>query len=318
MKKLLLILMVVALASFLMVGCLGTGTVVDEEDEDEDEDEVTICPTVAVSDSVVIGTKTYLKAVKHTITVTFAVPTEPVSVYIGSAIRSNPVGVPDNAKEIVMYTTDKKVYTGEYVFGQGYTDHDFVDCDEDYIYVATCDTCAPCKTAFIVDEGKPYANIEITTPAAACPCSDDLAVKFNSAWTGTIADCDIPGGCCGDACSGLASWTIDIYDRDPYKDCCVVDPCATVFDSLSGTGCPVLGTTNCSDDWFATETEGTKDFYTILELKDKVENSQKYYALLTFDTDSLVTVTELTFNTTNCDWTETTNTTGIIGITECP
>jgi len=315
MKKLLLVLLVVALASFLLVGCLGTGTT-PAEDEDEDEGEVAICPTVTVADSVAISGKNYLKAGKHIITVTFAVPTEPVSVYIGSAIKTNPVGVPEGAEEVVMSTVDKKVYTGTHDFG---SDNDDLTCGEGYIYVATCDTCAPCKTAFTVDEGKPYANIKITTPSAACPCSDDLAVKFDSAWTGTIANCVTPGGCCGDACSGLATWTIDIYDTDPYGTCCAADPCATVFDSCSGTGCPVLCTTNCSSDWFATATEVTKDFFTIIELKDKVGNSQKYYAKLVFDTDELKEVYEGTLDKTTCEWTwGSALTDWIIGIPTCP
>lgn len=312
MKKLLLVLTVVAMASFLLVGCLPGGTT---PDPDPDPDPVaTVCPTVAVSDSVVVSGKTYLKAAKHTITVTFAVPTEPVSVYIGSAIKTNPVGVPEGAVEVVMSTTDKKVYTGTWIFG---SDSEFVSCSEGYIYVATCDTCAPCKTAFVVDSVAPYANIKITTPSAACPCSDDLAVKFDSAWTGTIDDCVTPGGCCGDACSGLATWTIDIYEVDPFGTCCLADPCATIFDSLSGTGCPVLGTTNCSDDWFATATEVTKDFYTIIKLTDKVGNYQKYYAKLVFDTDELIEVHTGVLAALTCEWTWTLDSDWIIGAT-CP
>jgi small ligand-binding sensory domain FIST len=37
MKKLLLVLMVVAMASFLFVGCLGTGIISDNEEEEEEE-----------------------------------------------------------------------------------------------------------------------------------------------------------------------------------------------------------------------------------------------------------------------------------------
>lgn len=46
MKKLLIMLMVIAMASFLLVGCVGEGVVVDEEEEEEEE-EVTAPTTVA-------------------------------------------------------------------------------------------------------------------------------------------------------------------------------------------------------------------------------------------------------------------------------
>jgi len=160
MKKLLLVLMVVAMASFLLVGCLGTGTVVDEDDNGDDVVVTEICPTVAVTTQVAVAGKNYIKAGSQTITVTFAVPTEPVSVFVGGAIRGNPEGVPDDAKEVVMHTADGGLtYTGTFKFGQGYTVNTttvgFTDCNEDYIYVLTCDTCAPCKYPYIVDNTGP-------------------------------------------------------------------------------------------------------------------------------------------------------------------
>ena len=84
MKKLLLVLLVVALASFLFVGCLPT---TPAEGEGEGEGEVGICPTVSVTSQVAVGGKNYIKGGTQTITVTFAVPTEPVSVYVGNAFE---------------------------------------------------------------------------------------------------------------------------------------------------------------------------------------------------------------------------------------
>jgi len=128
MKKLLLVLLVVTLASFLFVGCLPT-TPAEGEGEGEGEGEVAICPTVAVTSQVAVAGKNYIKEGKQTITVTFAVPTEPVSVFVGELLttaKTNPVGVPDKAVEVIMYpNADKTVYTGTYTFDG--------DCDEDYI-----------------------------------------------------------------------------------------------------------------------------------------------------------------------------------------
>ena len=167
MKKLLLVLMVVALAAFLLVGCIPS---TPSEGEGEGEGEVEICPTVAVSTQVTVGGKNYIKAGSRTITVTFAVPTEPVSVFVGEQLKDNPVGVPTNAAEVVMYpNADKTVYTGTYkFFGDEAGD---VDCSVDYIYVLTCETCAPCKYPYTVDNTGPASEIKINKAACTCPGS---------------------------------------------------------------------------------------------------------------------------------------------------
>jgi hypothetical protein len=80
MKKLLLVLMVVAMASFLFVGCLGDGII---DDGDDDGDGV-VGVTVEIEDSVVIDGKTYVSAGSHDITVTFPEPvTGSVTAYVG-------------------------------------------------------------------------------------------------------------------------------------------------------------------------------------------------------------------------------------------
>jgi len=272
MKKLLLVLLVIALASFLLVGCFGVpdGT----EGEGEGEGEVGICPTVAVSETLAIGTKNYLKAGKHTITVTFAVPTEPVSVYIGEDIKANPVGVPDDAKEVVMYTTDKKVYTGVYTF-KGV-------CAEDYIYVVTCATCAPCKTAFVVDGAGPKSEITITSKACVvCP-----EVGFCDLIFKTPTQCDV---CCGDGCSGFASYTIDLYTVLPFDVCCDIS-CATVYKTVTGTTCPVDKTIRVASPTTASST--SKKYYAVTTLLDILGNRTRYYATLTLDSSDCVLVAQ--------------------------
>ena len=179
MKKLLLVLLVVALASFLLTGCFGVpdGT----EGEGEGEGEAGICPTVAVTSQVAIGGKTYIKGGKQTITVTFAVPTEPVSVYVGSALRDVD---PLLEGEVVMYTTDKLVYTGTFTFAV-----EAKDCAEAYIYVDTCEACAYCKYPYTVDTTGPASEIKISN-GAVCVC-EGCTIDFDSTKDSTVCTTDV-------------------------------------------------------------------------------------------------------------------------------
>jgi len=280
MKKLLLVLLVVALASFLLVGCFPGTTPDDDEDEDDgvvDE----ICPTVAVTSQVAVTGKNYIKAGSQTITVTFAVPTEPVSVYVGAALKDNPVGVPSTADEVVLYTADGGLtYTGTVLFDG--------DCDEAYIYVLTCETCAPCKYPYTVDGVGPASEITIASKACAC-VGCDLTFKTPT----QSAVCGVTGVCCGDACSGFASYTIDLYTSDPFDDCCDV-PCITpAYSCTAGVACPVDCTLSC-----VTGTGTAKEYWVVATLLDKVGNRKRYYATIELDSACGVTVTEYPENKT--------------------
>jgi len=288
MKKLLLVLMVVALASFLMVGCLGEGTVVDDDDDDDDGVVDEICPTVAVTTQVAVAGKNYIKAGSQTITVTFAVPTEPVSVYVGAEFKDNPVGVPTGATEVIMYpNADKTIYTGKTTF--------VGDCDVDYIYVLTCDTCAPCKYPYTVDDTGPASEIKIAS--AACVC-EGVTLTFKEPTQTTT--CGVTGVCCGDACSGFASYAIDLYTTKPFDACCDV-PCATpAYSCPGGVACPVDCTLTCIAGGVTGVTGGEKKYYVVATLLDNVGNRERYYATIILDTDSLVSVQEHTENTGLC------------------
>jgi len=293
MKKLLLVLLVVTLASFLFVGCLP-GVVVDE-DEDEDEGEVGICPTVAVTSQVAVGGKTYIKAGSQTITVTFAVPTEPVSVFVAKALKTNPEGIPEDATEVVIYPdAEKKVYTGTVTFAG--------ECDEGYIYVLTCETCAPCKYPYIVDDAPPETEITITTKACVCE-GCDLIFK-----TPTQSEvCGVTDVCCGDDCSGFASYSIDLYKDDPFDACCDV-PCITpAYSCPPGVACPVDCTLSCLP---------ADTYYVVVTLLDAVGNKTRYYAIVVLDADCTFTVTEYTENVLDecTDWTVEVDTDTTIGV----
>lgn len=256
MKKLLLVLLVITLASFLFVGCLPT-TPAEGEGEGEGEGEVGICPTVAVTSQVAVGGKNFIKGGLQTITVTFAVPTEPVSVYVGWDLRPN--GFP--GEEVVMYpNAEKTIYTGEFEFGD-----ENKDCSEAYIYVETCGTCDYCKYPYTVDTVAPTDLVKVT--AKGCTCDGSYLIFKSST---TTDDCLGATDCCGDYCSGLASWSINIYDSDPFDTCCDLQ-CATPVDTCSGAACPVDCTlTKCLTL--------DKQYYAIFALADNVGNEKKYYA----------------------------------------
>jgi len=260
MKKLLLVLLVVALASFLFVGCLPGTT----PDDDEDDGVVVdgICPTVAITSQVDVGGKTYIKGGKQTITVTFDVPTEPVTVYVANTLKSD-VFLPLYATEIVVYpNADKTIYEGTVTFGES---EEFVECEPAYIYVETCETCDPCKYPYIVDSEPPTDLVDVTSKGCTCGgCY--LIFKTHT----STDDCLGTTSCCDDACSGLASWSINIYDDDPFDTCCDLE-CATPVDTCSGSACPVDCTlTKCLTL--------NKQYYAIFALADNVGNVQKYYA----------------------------------------
>ena len=280
MKKLLLVLMVVALASFLFVGCTPT-VPAEGEGEGEGETEVGICPTVEVTSQVAVAGKNYIKAGKQTITVTFAVPTEPVSVYVGSALKGAPT---TSDAEVVMYAdADKKVYTGTYTFGTSKN-----DCAEAYIYVDTCLECDYCKYPYTVDTAGPETEIKITSKACTCTgCDITFKTPTDTAVCGTTTPC------CDDYCSGFSSYTIDLYASDPFDKCCDV-PCITpAYSCPAGVACPVDCTLSCVT---GTTTTTAKKYYAVVTLLDNVTNKTRYYATIELDSACGVTVTEYTEN----------------------
>lgn len=267
MKKLLLVLLVVTLASFLFVGCIPV-TPAEGEGEGEGEGEAGICPTVAVTSQVAVAGKNIIKAGSQTVTVTFAVPTEPVSVYVGAALKDNPVGIPSDAEEVVLYTVDGGLtYTGTVVFAG--------NCDTAYIYIITCNTCAPCKFPYTVDGYGPASEIKISK--AACVC-EGCTIEFDS--TAASTDCDVTTPCCDDYCTELASYSIDLYTSVPFDECCDV-PCITpAYSCPGGVACPVDCTLDCI---VGTTTTTDKVYYAVVTLLDSVGNRTRYYATLTLD-----------------------------------
>lgn len=278
MKKLLLVLLVVTLASFLFVGCIPV-TPSEGEGEGEGEGEAEICPTVAVTSQVTVAGKNFIKGGSQTVTITFAVPTEPVSAFTAENLKGNPDGVPDLAEEIVLYTADGGLtYTGTVVFAG--------DCDEGYIYVLTCETCGPCKYPYTVDSLPPAVPVTIGIKNPDCAGCELL---FDS--TVTEDDCDPDVDNCKDACSGFASWSLDVYDADPFDECCLV-PCETPVASYSGD-CPIDVTT-------AALGAAVNPAYIVLTQVDNVGNLTRWGATLTFNADTCTTIAVETWPDDDC------------------
>jgi hypothetical protein len=302
MKKLSFVFLVIVLVSYLLAGCLP---VTPAEGEGEGEGEVEICPTLEVTSQVVVEGKTYIKGGEQTITVTFAKPTELVSVYVGGSLKvavpvlnNNPEGVPDNAVEVVMYPDEeKKIYTGTFNFleipNQKARQNNSIynpPCSEDYIYVLTCDTCAPCKYPYIVDDENPLAEIKITIDD--CDCAG-CELSFTS--TSTEPECAESELCCGDDCSGLASWAINLYGRNPFDSCCDPSLCEEPIATGSGIDCPIDFTTGCLE-------AGT--YYAVISLVDNVDLEETYYAKIEL-TGGITTVETLCLPETvqiNLNW----------------
>jgi hypothetical protein len=307
MKKLLLVLMVVAMASFLFVGCLPG--VVDNGDDDNGDD-VVVTTTVEIADSVVLDGKTYVAAGTHAITVTFAAPIAG-NVLVGITGCSGDYKAAGSPVNVVMFPdSTRKIWTGSGSFAVG-TDVDALCCAS-YVEVAAgeCDPETCIVFPVIVDPVGPFAELKATTIACDCATGDQL--KITSDWTVAADECeDATVGCCGDYCSGLASWTLDIYDEDPFGVCCAPDPCITAYKSCTGTACPVECLTECDEDFFATT--GTKDYYVIVTMTDEVDNSTTYYGMLVVDTDSIVSFHDYVVDSTTCVWTECDDANDILG-----
>ena len=84
--------------------------------------------------------------------------------------------------------------------------------------------------------------------------------------------CGADEECCGDVCSGLAGWSIVLYDDYPFDECCDPSICEEPIGSCSGTECPILCTTDCLD-------AGT--YWAVITLVDHVGLETVYIAEIT-------------------------------------
>lgn len=278
MKKLLLVLMVVALAAFLLVGCIPS-TPAEGEGEGEGETEVTI----VIGDAVVIDGNTYVKAGTHDIIVTFpAAVAGVVKANITACGGDYKVETTVAAPVVLFPDATKKIWTGSGTFVASSS-----NCCASYVEITSAECTSEVCIAFpiIVDGATPFAAIKVT--ADECTCDSMVVVHFDS--TTTSSTCATSAECCGDDCSGLASWAIDIYSTNPFNICCDV-PCVEPVYSCSGVGCAIACDTACLLTYGANGTGSAVSgvatlgqYFVVTTLLDEVGNKTRYYAKITLD-----------------------------------
>ena len=283
MKKLLLVLLVVALASFLLVGCLP-GTTPDDDEDEDDGDDVIVPVTIAVDKQYTNPTTgvTYVKCSDKVI-VTF--PEAVVPEYIVKiAQKVETAGVITYVNEMVATPdTARKVWTVTYGF-------EAEECEAICLVAILKHPCCPGEEVALevvtVDCLPPELDlfVKFTDCADVCvipdPCVPEVPGAYME-WTSRTTGLCETTDCCKDACSGVNGWSL-VADADPC-----LGPC----DTETGIGCPVEGALECGcliyDDPATTANEGVH--YVDFSFEDNVGNAVTSTWKLTFDTDSLVT-----------------------------
>jgi len=114
--------------------------------------------------------------------------------------------------------------------------------------------------------------------------------------TSTDPECGESEECCGDDCSALASWSIDIYKEDPFDECCNV-PCIEPIDSCSGTACSISCEIICLEAGI---------YKVVITLVDAVGNKTRYYGIMELNdltTSCVISITQYLENISGCtDW----------------
>ena len=264
MKKLLLVLAVVVMASFLLVGCLPGTTPAEGEGEGEGECEV----TVEIENAAVVDGKTYVSGGTHDVTVTFCAPViGNVDVTItgcGGDYRTEVF--PGDAVVVVMFPdATRTIWTGSATFGG--ESGDDAGCCASLVKVTSGECLDEVCIEFpvIVDSCPPYAVVDIDVED--CECEDCKLVFTTGESEG--GECAPDEECCGDDCSGLASWSVVLYDGDPFDECCDPSICEEPIGSCSGTACPIECETECLDAGM---------YYAVITLVDNVGLETVYYA----------------------------------------
>jgi len=280
MKKLLLVLLVVAMASFLLVGCLGTGTTPEPTPEPEPEPEPTAPVIAVVGGYVDTAGLTYLKAVGNTVTVTFSEAVDPDnSVYIVKKTLDTdgitPVyfpipgilATPNGARTVWTATVTAAALGVE------------TDCEIICLAALVKHPCCPGEEAAIkvvtVDIANPYASLLVSFEDCTETCAASGAAKLIFTSTDDTDPCDIVS-CCGDYCSGPAAWSLAIEEA----------VCGVGCPDVTGTGCQIAGDTGCECLVYATT--GTLTYDATFTFYDKAGNKVVEEWVIVVDTDEVV------------------------------
>jgi len=293
MKKLLVLLLISALAVFVFAGCdlLPNG----DGDGDGDGDGGVTEVTVEIDGAVEIGGKTYVSGGSHDITVTFPAPVENASASIGICTGdfSKDSGLAELISvPVVLFPVndDGTVWSGSGNFLPGIDienlDLDPSFCCASYVYVTSgeCEENVCIKFPVIVDWEPPIIGLKAT--GSSCG-SDDICAPFSGCKVKfEVDDEECEEICCGDYCSGVGAWSIEIYKATDVHAgaCCDLSLCSEPVDHIAGDGCPIEWTSKCLDSDLT--------YYVFITVADKVGNKIEGFYEMKFDTDCFVTLKE--------------------------
>jgi hypothetical protein len=280
MKKLLLVLLVAALASFLLVGCIPGIT--PDPDPDPDPD-----PTEEVA-------MTIEDEYAGTGGVTFVACGKDVIVTLPTPVAA-----------------DYLVYVAVKWWDEGDQDY-YYDCDEAGVpnadrtvwtfagYIGRCASeCeAICLIALLKHPCCPGEEIALRVVTVDCKAPDlDLFVKFTDCedecvepdpcdppvpgmfmeWTSRTSDACETIDCCEDTCSLVNGWSLVINP----------DECEGPCDTASGQGCPVEGAIECG--CFPYADSGEINCYEVeFSFEDNVGNARTSTWDICLDTDEVI------------------------------
>ena len=303
MKKLLLVLMVVAMASFLLVGCLGEGVVSDTEEEEEEE-EVEQAVTIEIQDQYPADVKEFIRADELKVTVIFAdaiaindrVKFQAKEAYATVPLTEAEVPLfPDTTRKI--WSTDDPTTTAVevgYDFETAFAELE--DCAEICLYVSVVDCCDPEDEEDVyyevvkLDAVAPVVGLKITFDDCG-ECDPTPGAYFTFVVDPGTDTCN-PEPCCIDDCSGIASWLIE-------EDTTACTPCPTVY----GTGCPE-GAIDCGCLIYPTPDTAEAVTYTFdFTVLDNVGNELVEVWSIVVGTDSVISFNEGVVPTTGIVYT---------------
>jgi len=297
MKKLLLVLLVVAIASFLFVGCLPV-TPSEGEGEGEGEGEVEAAITFDPEYTNASGV-TFIPCEGTVTVVTPAVAVDYV-VYVAIKMWDEADGTSYECMTPLSPNADRTVWTLE--------DYNPGDCD-----VCEIDECEPlCVVALVKHPCCPGEEIALRIVSVDCTAPDfDLFVKFEDCddpcddpdpcvpefegvsmeWTSRTSDICETEDCCQDTCSGVNGWSLVI---DP-------DLCEGPCDTITGVGCPIEGILGCECLAYAPDTSENACYEIEFSVEDNVGNDVTSTWTVCLDTDEVVSFERTGYGTMSPD-----------------
>ncbi len=289
MKKLFVLFLISALAIFVFSGCQG---LVPSEGEGEEEIQ-TEGVTVGIEGANKVDNKTYLRAGSHEVTVIFP---EPVAGQVKGNITAcsgdyRDAIIPEDSEVIFSPNEDRTVWTGSGDFGPqnqpGAVARFSYDCCASYLQIISgeCEDEVCINIPVIVDSQDPYATIELCIDDCTC---GGCELSFVSTVTSSVCENDTAD--CGDDCSGLAGWSITLYDKYPFDDCCDT-LCEEPVDTYSGSSCPIQWTTDCLTE---------ESYYVVVSLIDNAGNEVTFGTQVEFDSERCAPIVLTEMDPNNC------------------